>query len=208
MGRHIHIMYTAPPANAPVRRPRPSLLWLILPVALILGAAFWMVFGFIGLNNQVNSLQRVPFPGQGEVTLPHSGSYVVYYEGPGASHGVVPSGHIDVRPLTPGAAAKSLTTYSARVTYNIGSHSGTAVDTLTISGPGRFLVATTAQNAPAGSVIAIGGSIGGSIVATVVPAIILLLAGIGGAIAIPLLRRRGRRAAAPTWPGYPGGISG
>jgi hypothetical protein len=134
--------------------------------------------------------------------LPHSGSYVVYYEGPGASNGHVPSGDINVRHLTPGAAAKALTPYSSKVTYSLGGHSGVAIDTLTISGSGRFLVETTAQNAPAGSDVAIGGSIGGSIVATVVPGVIIVLAGIGGAIAVTLLRRRGKRAdTGPAWPG-------
>src|SRR3954468_25060273 len=162
-------MYTAPPVNALAKRSRPSLLWLALPVAAILSGALWMIFGFIGLNNQVNSLQRVPFPGQGEIPLPHGGGYVVYYEGPGASDGRVPSGDINVRHLTPGAEAKAIAPYSARVTYRLGGHSGVAIDTLTVSGPGRFLVATTAQNAPAGSDLAIGGSIGASIVSTVVP---------------------------------------
>jgi len=101
-------MYTAPPVNALAKRSRPSLLWLALPVAAILSGALWMIFGFIGLNNQVNSLQRVPFPGQGEITLPHGGGYVVYYEGPGASDGHVPSGDINVRHLTPGAEAKAI----------------------------------------------------------------------------------------------------
>jgi hypothetical protein len=199
-------MHTEPLVNAPAKRSRrPSLPWLALPVAVILGAALWMVFGFIGLNDQVNSLQRVPFPGHGEVTLPRSGGYVVYYEGPGAARGNVPVGDINVKHLTPGAAAKSLTPYSAKVTYSLGGHSGVAIYTLTVSGPGRFLVEATAQNAPAGSDIAIGGSVGGSIVATVVPGVLLLLAGIGGTVAVLLLRRRGKRAdAGPAWPGQVG----
>lgn len=195
-------MYTAPPVNALAKRSRPSLLWLALPVAAILSGALWMIFGFIGLNNEVDSLQRVPFPGQGEVTLPHGGGYVVYYEGPGASHGAVPTGDISVRHLTPGAEAKSLTPYSSSVKYSLGGHSGVAIDTLTVSGPGRFLVATSAQNAPAGSDLAIGGSIGESIVGTVVPGVILLLAGIGGTLTIILVRRRkasGRGAPASDW---------
>jgi hypothetical protein len=195
-------MYTAPLVNAPAKRPGPSLLWLALPVAVIVGAALWMIFGFIGLNNQVNSLQRVPFPGQGEITLPHGGGYVVYYEGPGASGGHVPSGDINVRHLTPGVEAKAITPYSASVTYHLGGHSGVAIDTLTVSGPGKFLVVTTAQNAPAGSDLAIGGSVGGSIVATVVPGVILLLAGIGGTVAILVVRHRkasGRGAPASGW---------
>jgi hypothetical protein len=189
-------MYTAPPLSAPARRSRLALLWLALPIAVLLGGVAWMVTGLVGISNQVNSLQRVPFPGHGEVSLPHSGSYVVYFEGPGASFGRVPSGNINVRPLTPGAAAKGLTPYSSSVKYSLGGHSGVAVDSLSISGPGRFLVETTAQSAPPGSDIAVGGSIGGSIVATVVPGVILLLAGIGGTIvtAILLARRRGRQS--------------
>lgn len=204
-------MYTAPPVNVQAKRSRLSLLWLALPIAVILGGVLWMIFGFIGLNNQVNSLQRVPYPGQGQVTLPHSGSYVVYYEGPGASRGDVPKGDINVSHLTAGAAAKSITPYSSSVKYSLGGHSGVAIDTLTISGPGKFLVETTAQNAPAGSELAIGGSIGGSIVGTVVPGVLLLLAGIGGTVvtAIILVRRRNKRAyAGPAWPGQPGGMIG
>jgi hypothetical protein len=197
-------MHTASPLYPPARRSRLPLLWLALPIAVLLGGVLWIALGLVGLNNQVSSLQRVPYPGQGEVTLPHSGGYVVYYEGPGASHGQVPSGNINVRPLTPGAAAKALTSYSSSVKYSLGGRSGVAVDTLTISGRGRFLVESTAQNAPAGSDIAIGGSIGRSIVATVVVGVILLLAGIGGTVvtAILLARRRGssgRGAPASDW---------
>jgi hypothetical protein len=203
-------MYTASPVYPPAKRSRLPWLWLALPIAVLLGGALWMVFGFIGLSNQVNSLQRVPYPGQGQVTLPHSGGYVVYYEGPGADHGYVPAGHIDVRGLTPGAMAKSLTDYSSSVKYSLGSHSGVAINTLTISGPGKFLVTTTTQSAAQGSQIAIGGSIGTSIVATVVPGVLLLLAGIGGTIvtAILLARRSRKRAGAgPAWPGQPGGMA-
>jgi len=34
---------------------------------------------------------RVAAPGSGEVSLDHSGGYVIYYEGPGAADGNVPA---------------------------------------------------------------------------------------------------------------------
>jgi hypothetical protein len=51
-------------------------------LVFVAGAA-WVVLGLVRLNSQIDSFQRVALPGTGEVSLDHSGGYVIYYEGPG-----------------------------------------------------------------------------------------------------------------------------
>jgi len=64
-----------------------------------------------------------------------------------------------------------------------------------------FLVTATSSTAPPGSHLAIGSSIAGGILVIVIPALLLMLAGIGGAITIAIIRRRrAKRARLPLTP--------
>lgn len=49
------------------------------------------MFGLVSVSSKIDSLARVPLPAGGNVVLNHSGGYVVYYEGPGAGTGRIPS---------------------------------------------------------------------------------------------------------------------
>jgi hypothetical protein len=184
--------WAAPPgfSTAQPRQPRqPSLLWLIPGVAILIGGAAWLVVGLVGLSNQVNALQRVPYPGQGQVTLAHSGRYVIYYEGIGAQTGNVPQGQIDVRSLSASATAPTLSPYMNNLSYTFGSRSGTAVETLQIAQPGTYQVTATSDTAPPGADLAIGPSFAGSLVTTIVGSVLVILAGIAALVVV--LARRG-----------------
>ena len=200
--------YTSPPTGggaanvAPTSMPsakiRPGRVWYWVALAVLLAGVAWAVVASIVLFGRVDSFLRVPDPGQGTISLTHSGGYVIYYEGPGASNGNVPAGNIRVIPESAGAAVKSITAFSGSMTYQIGSREGTAVAHLQIAAPGRFLVQATSSGAPPGSHLAIGSNISGGIVAIVLPALVLTLAAVGGAIVVAVVRHtRIKRARLP-----------
>lgn len=163
-------------------------------MAVALAGVAWVVVGFVVIIGQVDSFPRVPEPGTGVLIL-HSGGYVIYYEGPGASNGAVPGGHVGVRALSGSAAVGSITAYPGSMTYQFGSREGSAVARMQIVRPGRFLVRAISSAALPGSHLAFGPSIAGWIVAAVVPAILLVLTGIAGAIVVAIIRHRRALAA-------------
>ena len=189
---------TAAPTSVPPAKIRPGRVWYWVALAVFLAGVAWAVVASIVLFGRVDSFLRVPDPGQGTISLTHSGGYVIYYEGPGASNGNVPAGNIRVIPESAGAAVKSITAFSGSMTYQIGSREGTAVAHLQIAAPGRFLVQATSSGAPPGSHLAIGSNISGGIVAIVLPALVLALAAVGGAIVVAVVRHtRIKRARLP-----------
>jgi hypothetical protein len=201
----------APPGGPPAVRPRR--LWYLAALAVLLGGVAWLVVGLVSVGSQVNSFPRVALPASGSpVSLSHAGSYVVYYEAPGAANNAPPEFNVRITPGSAGAAVTSLAPYGTTVTYSFGSRQGRAALTLRIASPGTFLV--TAPAAPGGSDLAFGASIAGGIVASVVPGILLVLAGVAGLIVVFAVRARriSRQRAAmrggmmyPPAPGYPSG---
>jgi hypothetical protein len=179
-------------------RVRPGRVWYLAGVVLLLAGVAWLVFGFVSLSSKVDAFSRVPLPGGGNVTLSHSGGYVVYYEGTGAASGQIPSFNVRITPVAPPAAVGSLRSYSASVTYTIGAHQGRAVLTLQVVHPGKFLVEPSGATAVAGgSDLAFGSSIAGGIVGTVVLSIGLIFLGIAVTIILFIIRlTRTRRARA------------
>ena len=177
------------------RRPkvRPGRVWYLPALAAFLGGAAWIVFGLFSINSQIDSFARVPLPA-GVVTLNHSGSYVVYYEAPGAASGPIHPFRVHIFP----AAVGSLQPYTSSVTYNFGSHQGRAVLTFQVARPGRFHVETTgAPSVAGGSHLAFGSSIVGSIIGTVLLSVGLIFIGVVGAIILLVIRIvRVRRARA------------
>ena len=159
-----------------------------------------MVFGFVSLSSTVDSFARVPLPAGGTVTLNHSGGYVVYYEGPGANSGQIPSFNVLIKPAAPPAAvaAGSLQTYGSTVNYSIGSRQGRAVLTLRVVHPGQFIVEPSgADAATEGSDLAFGQSLADSIVGIVLPTLGLAFLGIVSWIILFVIRlTRTRRARA------------
>jgi hypothetical protein len=73
---------------------RPARLWYWVAGAAVVAAVVWLALGlFLGfrsLSRQVEGFQRVPIPGQAEVSLTEPGGYTVYFEGLGASDEQVP----------------------------------------------------------------------------------------------------------------------
>jgi hypothetical protein len=191
----------AAPGAAPPARLRPARGWYLVAGAVIVAGVAWFVAGMVALNGQINSLQRVALPGTGQITLTHSGSYVIYYEGPGAADGNIPAFSVGVRPLSGSAAVQGITHYSGSFSISGGGRADAAALTLRIARPGRFLVETTAPTAPAGSHIAVGSSITASLGRLIFPFAALIVVGGGSATAIALIRRsrakRERRRALP-----------
>ena len=179
-------------------RVRPGRIWYLVPVLLILGGIAWVVFGFVSLSSKVDSFARVPLPAGGTVALNHGGGYVVYYEGPGANSGQIPSFNVRIAPAAPPAAVGSLQTYGGSVNYTIGAHQGHAVLTLQVVHPGKFVVAPSGAGAATdGSDLAFGQSIAGSIVGIVLPTLGLIFLGIATWIILFVIRlTRTRRARA------------
>ena len=172
---------------------RPGRVWYwVAPLVLLAGAA-WLV---VGLVREIDSFQRVAVPGTGEVSLDHSGGYVIYYEGAGAASGDIPAVNVTVTPVSAPAAVQSLGAYSGSLYYRIGSREGRAVLSLEVAQPGRFVIkAAAAPTVAGGSSLAVGSSVAGSIVRIAVPSVVAMLAAIGGAIAIAIVRRsRAKRA--------------
>ena len=75
--------------GASPRKMRPDRAWYLLALAVFLCGAALLVAGLLGVKGQVDGFQRVPLPQGGQVTLVHNGSYVLYYEAPGAASGPV-----------------------------------------------------------------------------------------------------------------------
>lgn len=168
---------------------RPGRVWYVVTLLVFVAGMAWLVLGLVLLNGRIDSFQRVTLPGSGEVSLDHSGGYVIYYEGPGAAQGNVPAFNVTVTPIAPPAAVQSLNAYSGDVTYSFGSREGRAVLTLEISQPGRFQIEVTdAPVVEGGSALVVGGSIAGGILRIVLPSVIAMLAAIGGAIVVAIVR--------------------
>jgi len=184
-----------PPAGpATPARLRPSRAWYWVALAVFLAGVGWLGGRVYMLAQQIDSFQRVAAPGSGEVSLDHSGGYVIYYEGPGAADGDVPAYDVNVTARSQSSAPMSLEAYSGSLTYSFGSREGRAVLTLEVAGPGTVLIEVADGGAtPGDSSLAIGSSIAGDIVGIVVPAVVLMLVGVGGAIAVAIIRHRRRR---------------
>jgi hypothetical protein len=184
-----------PGPDGPPRRIRPGRRWYLVAAVVVLAGFGWLGLGLSSLNSKVDNFPRVPLPAGGLVSLPRAGEYVVYYEAPGASRGGIRPFNVQVAPMAPGLAVRSLAPYGASVTYSFGSRQGRAVLALDVSGPGRYRV--VAASAPQGD-LAFGSGIAGSIVSIVLPTIGLAFLGTGGLVAVAVVRsvkiRRGRRA--------------
>jgi hypothetical protein len=155
-----------PPAAAtPPAKLRPARAWYWVALVVFLAGVGWLGGGLYLVAEQVDSFQRVPLPGEGEVSLDHSGGYVIYYEGPGAETGNIPDFTVNVTPRSASAAVQRLEHYESSVTYSFGSREGRAVFTLQVASPGTFLIEATDAPATSGdSSLAIGSSIAGRIV--------------------------------------------
>ena len=191
------------PGTGGIAPGRPSRIWYWLGsgiiVAGMIAAALWIVVGMGGLSNEIDSFQRVPVGGSGEVLFSTPGSYVIYYEG---GQGVSPGFQAAVEPLD-GGRAEAPADYNGDLNYDLGGHAGHAVGTIRILEPGRFKLDTTTTSDDDGGQLALGPPIGRELVSLVVGALAL---GFGSCIVgattliVTAVKRRKRPAPTATWP--------
>lgn len=182
--------------------------WVGAAIVVVAGIAaiVWFATGFKSFSDTIDNFQRVPVNGEGEVTFDDTGGYVLYYEGPGASDGDIPTGQAQLTPVA-GGESLDLDDYDSELTYEIGGHSGVAVLTVDIEEPGTYLLESESDG---DGELAVGRSVGTKLVTSIVGG--LVLGGLGvvvGAVIIIVtaVRRRGARPRNAPWipppPGSP-----
>ena len=173
----------------------------VLTVASVLGAVLWGVLSFLSIGDRVDGFARAPAPGSAEVRL-DARKYVLYVEGPGVGEDFSPPVRFEV--VGPdGVGRLPIAGYGGSLTYSMSGHSGRAAGTVTPSRAGTYVLRTAASDRGAGYGVALGESIGGRIVRTILGA--FAIAGLGmvagiGLIVTTGLRRRRRGAPAPSSP--------
>ena|SRR5215475_12748606 len=180
---------------------RPSRIWYWVSGAILTGAVVLIVLGvvsMISVARKVDGFQRVPAPGQAEVTFAEPGGYTLYLEGPGISDASDPGTvHVEVTPTGAGPPP-SVSSYSDDLSYIISDHEGRAVATIQIGHAGTYLLSIGEPTRPGVTAAAVGGSIGRGIVASVVllvtATLILIPVGLVVGIVTAVRRRRARRA--------------
>jgi hypothetical protein len=96
-------------------------------VAAVLWLALSLFLGFRSLSRQVEGFQRVPIPGQAEVSFAEPGGYTVYFEGVGASDDQVALPPFRFSLTTVGGEEVTVRPYGGLATYGLAGHSGRAV---------------------------------------------------------------------------------
>jgi hypothetical protein len=175
----------------------------------LLVAVAWGLLGFLWfLTGRVENLQRIPVPGERELTLGEAGDCVIYHEGPGAGGGVVLSSFdVTLTPTDGKPPPAALSRYRGPLTYNVGSHQGFAVFTFEIDEPRTFLFELAyGGEGPLPSQVAVGTSILPAIFATVLGFIAWFLAAFVIALVVLIRRRRARRMLRAGW--TPGMVPG
>ena len=187
---------------------RPSKLWYGVGGAIIalgvIGAVAWFVVGIVGIASQVSSFERVDDPGGGTVTL-DAGDYVVYVE-PDDDRAVF-SNQVEI--LDPDGQPVPTSAYGGSLTYDF-DESGSAVATFTAPSDGDYTVLPRSSDRPSPGTIAIGPSIGGRLVTSILGPFVLggLAILIGLIVIVVTIVRRSRagqrrRAAGPSGPPGP-----
>jgi len=177
-------------------------LWYWVAGAAAVAAVVWFGLSFfLGIRSivrQVEGFQRVPIPGQAEVSFDEPGGYTLYYEGPGVSDDqpTVPRLNVKLAPVG-GGELIPIRHYGTPITYDFVGHSGRAVGSFRIEAPGRFVVQTQAEPFEGQANVSVGPGIGRVIVRPLIPAfaggLILLLAGVVLAVVVAVRRGRARR---------------
>jgi hypothetical protein len=181
------------PGAAGRRTVRPSRLWYWAAGSLAAGAAACIALaaaGFVAVDHLVGDFQRVPVPGQAEISLAQPGGYIVYIERPGHCCSVnITMGNGDggqrlpfpswsmrvlLQPADGGTPVTVSTWRGAREIYNLAGHNGQRAMSFTVSTAGRYILRTADVRPAAIMDLAVGRDIGRG---TLVP-LILLLAGV------------------------------
>jgi hypothetical protein len=177
-------------------------LWYWVAGAAGAAAVVWfalgLFLGFRSVNGQVEGFQRVPIPGQAELSFAEPGGYTLYFEGLAAAdeHATIPPFNVSLAPVD-GGDRVSIRPYGGSVTYSLGRHTGRAVGTFQIEEPGRFQLRTEGESQGIQASLAVGPSVGPAlgrlVVLPVAGALILFVAGAGLAAVVAVRRGRARR---------------
>lgn len=161
------------------------------------------VFGFKGMVDRVDELQRAPATEAGAaVTLTEPGGYTVYYEAPGVNDAPGRLPGVAVQPLD-GAAPVTVRDYSSDFTYDFGGHEGVAVATFRLDRPGRYRL--RASGGAGGGELAVGRAIGDGLGRAFARAVVIGGLGLllGGGIAVWTAIRQFSSANPPPTPPPP-----
>ena len=172
---------------------RPAAIWFwiggLLVAAGVIGAIVWGVSGFAAIDDEVDAFERVPMPG-GVITIDEPGGQVIYFENASTE-----SATFRLRIDGPDGTQVETDRYGGDLSYDFGGRSGTAVATFEARLAGDYTVTVTGEGFRTAEV-AIGPSIAGDLVRTIVGALAIgavgLLAG-GGTILVTALRRSSAR---------------
>ena len=166
-----------------------------LVVAAVAGAIAWGVLSFAGTGSRIDDFARAPAPGSASVKL-GARKYVVYVEGPGVGRDYAPA--VEVVIVDPaGGGVLALAGYSGSLSYSLGGHSGRAIATVTPPRAGVYsLRAATTADPSAGFAVALGDSIAGRILRTVLGSFAIGGLGLAAGIALVVTTRVRRRRAA------------
>ena len=193
---------------------RPSRWWYWIAGGMVAGAVVCValaVAGFFSVNRQIADFQRVPVPGQADVTFTASGGYVIYIEKPGqccsfnvstGNSGPFSSGSMDLalQPADGGPQVSVSTWQGITQSYGIAGHQGQAAAYFTIDRPGRYLLAT--GNATPGSIagVAVGRGIGRGILVPFILIAVGSLAALAGLVTGVVTVSRRRKPGPPVTP--------
>jgi hypothetical protein len=158
----------------------------------VIGAIVWGVLAFGHIAKTVDDFQRVPIPGRADVRL-EARRYVIYVEGPRADQAVPP---VNIAITKPSSSTRApIQAYGGSLTYSFG-RTGSAQATVTPPRAGVYRVRTAGGDSAGSFELALGNSVGGEIVSTVVGALVIgIVFGIAGIVL--LIRTRRRRRVAP-----------
>lgn len=192
----------------------PSRWWYWIAGGMVAGAVICIalaVAGFFSVNRQIADFQRVPVPGQADVTFTASGGYVIYIEKPGqccsfsvgtGNSGPFSSWSMDLalQPVDGGPQVPVSTWPGITQSYSIAGHQGQTAVYFTIDRPGRYLLAT--GNATPGSIadVAVGRGIGRGILVPFILIAVGSLAALAGLVTGVVTASRRRKPGPPVMP--------
>jgi len=164
---------------------------------LLVAGILWLVVSFILGLRQIQADQRVPIPGQGEVTFDESGRYTLFYEGSGTSEDALTLPPFEVS-LAPAGGDQEVPIRSEEGSpYSVAGRFRRAIGTVQINQPGSYLLRTEGEPQPVQVYVAVGRGTPGIFRFPLWWVVVLLLVG-GSALAVVRMRRRQVRQGPPT----------
>jgi uncharacterized membrane protein YhaH (DUF805 family) len=145
------------------------------------------VVGFFSLNRQIRDFQRVPVPGQAQITFAQPGGYVLYIESPGqccsltaGSGDSAPfsswSMNVALQPVNGGPPVLINTWRGATESYGVAGHQGQTAMYVTVGRPGRYLLGTSNPVPRSITDVAVGRGIGHGALISLLLALVALFA--------------------------------